>query len=250
MRGSETSEEQVRQEICRVGKLLFERGFVAGTEGNISVRLSEREVLVTPTRVSKGMMTPEMLVKVDLFGRLVEGRRSPTSELKMHLRIYRERPDVRAVVHAHPPYATAHAVAGIPLDRAFLPESVIYVGEVPIAPYALPSTEEVAEAIAPYLRDHHALLLENHGAVAWADDLWSAYFLLENVEQMAKIHFLARTLGRIRGLSHARVQELESIKEAMGSFVRSPRGFPCPSGVDICAEDFERGSKPRSEKGR
>ncbi|MBE3595756.1 MAG: class II aldolase/adducin family protein [Hydrogenibacillus sp.] len=230
------AERRVREEICRVGKLLFERGFVAGTEGNISVRMSDREIIVTPTRVSKGMLTPDMLVKVDLSGRPIEGEGRPSSELKMHLRIYRDRPEIRAVVHAHPPYATAHAVAGIPLERAFLPEAVIYVGEVPIAAYGLPSTDEVPEAIAPYIADHHALLLENHGALAWAEDLWAAYFLLENVEQMAKIHWLARQLGRVQVLSNARVRELVAIKEALGIRVKSPVGVACPDGVSVCAD--------------
>lgn len=230
----EDKEKYLREEICRIGRLLFDRMFVAGTEGNISARLSDDVILVTPTQVSKGMISPEMITKVDLFGNVISGGLNPSSELPMHLRIYTKRPDVHAVVHAHPPFATAHAVTGISFDLAFLPESVVYLGEIPIAPYGLPSSNEIPDAIEPYLADHTALLLENHGALTWGKDLLTAYYHMENLEQMAKIHVYGRILGDIKYLSQKRVDELIRIKNELGSKNKPPKGLPCPDGKDIC----------------
>ncbi|MBE3595237.1 MAG: class II aldolase/adducin family protein [Candidatus Carbobacillus altaicus] len=230
----ENKEMSLREEMCRIGKLLFDRMFVAGTEGNVSVRLSNDEILVTPTQVSKGMMRPEMMVKVDLSGNVLSGELKPSSELPMHLKIYNDRPDVKAVVHAHPPYATAHAVSGVPFDRAFLPEAVVYLGDIPIAPYGLPSSQEIPEAIQPYLADHTALLLENHGALTWGEDLLTAYFHMENLEQLAKIHLYSRMLGGVRYLSQKRVDELIRLKDGLGSTNKPPKGVHCPDGKDLC----------------
>lgn len=159
----EYAEGKAKEEICQIGKLLFDKGFVVANDGNISIRISEDEIIITPTRVSKGFLTPEMLVKVNRKGEVLEGRFKPSSRLKMHLRVYEEGPDVRAVVHAHPPYATAYAVAGIPLDQAMMPEAVVLVGTVPIATYGTPSNEEVPNAIAVHVKNHQALFLEIMG---------------------------------------------------------------------------------------
>lgn len=228
------NEQQIKREICEVGALLFEKGMVAANDGNISVRVGPNEVWVTPTGVSKGFMTPDMLVKVNLDGDVLEGERKATSELKMHLRVYREREDVKAVVHAHPPHATAFAIAGIPLDQAIMPESVVLLGTIPLAEYGTPSTEEVPEAVGKYVRNHRGLLLENHGALTWGEDVFSAYFTMEQLEFTAKINWLARQIGGVRELSMARVAQLNVLRDKMGLFGETPSGVECPTGVDVC----------------
>lgn len=244
-------EDKARQEICEIGKLLFDKGFVAANDGNVSVRLSEDEILTTPTQVSKGFLTPDLLVKVNMKGEVISGERKPSSELKMHLRVYQERPDVRAVVHAHPPHATAFAIAGIPLDRAVMPESVVLLGTVPIAEYGTPSTEEIPNAVAKYVKNHRALLLENHGALTWGEDLYSAYFLMESLEFTAKVRLYAKLLGRERELSVKRVEQLLEIREKMGIKGETPKGLECDRDVcEIPAEenDFAKLSSQEMEK--
>ena len=222
------------EEICQVGRILFDKGFVASNDGNLSVRISEEVILTTPTGVSKGFLKPDMLVKLNLQGDVLEGTLEPSSELKMHLRVYSERQDVRAIVHAHPPYATTYAIAGIPLNQAMMPEAVIALGTVPIVEYGTPSTEEIPNAVAHYIHSYHALLLENHGALTWGKDLFSAYFLMESLEFVAKVNFNVKLLGRERELSQGRVQELLDIKEKMGIKGESPLGISCDSGESVC----------------
>ncbi|ARE86066.1 class II aldolase/adducin family protein [Clostridium formicaceticum] len=206
----------MREEICQIGKRMYDREFVAANDGNISVRISENEIWTTPTGVSKGFMTPEMLVKVDLQGKVLEGDSKPSSELKMHLKVYEERPEIKAVVHAHPLTATVLAVAGIPLDQALLPEAIVTLGTVPIAPYATPSTEEVPESIASYLKDHNAVLLENHGALTWGRDILEAYYRMETLEFYAKIILTTRMLGQANELPYDKIAGLLKIRESMG----------------------------------
>src|SRR5690242_5245041 len=176
--------DQLRNDIVEVGRRLWTRGFVASNDGNISVRIGPDRLLVTPASVSKGFMTPEMMVITDLDGGLVEGApgRKPSSEIMMHLEAYKARADVGAVVHAHPPLSTGFAVAGIPLDRAVLAEVVTTLGSIPIAEYGTPSTRELADAVAPYVRIHDGLLLANHGALALGKDLFGAYYKMETIE--------------------------------------------------------------------
>ena len=210
-------EEQVKQQICQIGKRMYDSGFVAANDGNISVRLSENEVLTTPTGVSKGFMTPEMLVKVDLEGRVLAAVSDwrPSSELKMHLRVYQERPDVRAVVHAHPPYATTFAVARKPLNKPLIAEAVVSLGCVPVTEYATPSTKEVPEAVAGYLEHFDAVLLANHGALAWGQDLLTAYHKLESVEFYAKLTFLSKELAEAKELTDTQVECLYEIRKKL-----------------------------------
>ena len=185
-----------RELLCEIGKLLYDRGYVAANDGNLSLKVGEECLLTTPSGVSKGRMTPEMLLLTDLEGRVLEGDRHPTSELKMHLAVYRNRPDVRAVVHAHPPVSTAFAVCRQGLETPYLAEMVVGLGSVPCTPaFAMLSTEEVPESILPYLPDHNAVLLANHGALAWGGDAWEAFDRLETVEHTAKIVLNARLLG-------------------------------------------------------
>ena len=156
-------------------------GFVAANDGNISVKVSENEYYCTPTGVSKGFMTPDMIIKIDADGNKLEGKLNPSSEIKMHMRVYRERPDVNAVVHAHPPTATAYAVAGIPLDKYLLPEAILVLGDVPICKYGTPSTMEIPDSLEPYIQTHDAFLLQNHGALTVGCNLTKAFFVMEEV---------------------------------------------------------------------
>ena len=186
------TETQTRADIVEVGRRLWVQGFVASNDGNISVRLGADRVLTTPKSVSKGFMTPEMMVVTDLSGRKISGERDASSELKMHLEVYHQRPDVGAVVHAHPATATGFAVAGVPLNRAVLAEVITTLGGIPIAEYATPSTAELPAAIRDYIKSHDGLLLANHGALAVAADLFTAYYRMETIEHFAKISLVAR----------------------------------------------------------
>lgn len=210
------SDSQAKAQILAAGLKIYQRGLVAANDGNLSVRVGENALWVTPTGVSKGAMTEDMLVKLDLDGNLLEGTRKPSSETKMHLRIYRENPDVRAVVHAHPPAATAFAAAGIPLDRPVLQEAVVQLGEVPVAPFALPGSQAVADSVAPFCRTHRALLLEYHGAVTWGDTMEQAHYRLECLEQMALVTLHLKTLGCDRVMPPSLVKDLEGLRPAWG----------------------------------
>ena len=221
------NEEQVRAEIVEVGRRLWMRGYVASNDGNISVRLDDDRLITTPKSVSKGFMTADMMVVTDLTGRKLAGERDPSSELKMHLQVYRDRPDARAVVHAHPPTATGFAVAGIPLDRAVLAEVVTTLGSIPIAEYATPSTDELPAACSKYLKAHDGLLLANHGALAIGPDLLTAYHRMETIEHFARISLVAWTLGREHLLSREEVQRLQGLRGMYG--IASP--------APVCTDD-------------
>jgi L-fuculose-phosphate aldolase len=212
------NDSQLRDDIVEIGRRLWLRGFVASNDGNISVRIADDRVLMTPTAVSKGFMTPDMMVITDMEGTLVSGApgRKPSSEIKMHLVAYRQRPDVRAVVHAHPPLATGFAVAGIPLDRAVLAEVVTTLGSIPIAEYATPSTQELPDAVKPYVKAHDGLLLANHGALALGADLFGAYYKMETIEHFARISLVARQLGRENLLSREEVDRLQGLRSRYG----------------------------------
>ena len=205
--------QQEREAVCRVGKLLYERGYVAANDGNISVKVGEDRLLITPSGVSKGRMTPEMLLVTDLDGNVLEGDRHPSSEGKMHLEVYRGRPDVNAVVHAHPPVATAFAVCRRGLETPYLSELVAGLGQVPCTTsFAMLSTEEVPESVRPSLANHNALLLANHGALAWGGDLWEAFDRLEAVEHTAKIVLNAQLLGGGVPLTEEEVARLQGLR--------------------------------------
>jgi L-fuculose-phosphate aldolase len=223
--GTMTSEPQLRADIVEVGRRLYARGYTASNDGNISVRLDAGRLLMTPKSVCKGFMAPEMMCVTDLDGRKLAGDRDPSSEMQMHLEVYRQRPDVNAVVHAHPPTATAFAVAGIPLDRAVLAEVVTTLGSVPIADYATPSTKELPEAVRKYVKAHDGMLLANHGALTLGADLFSAYYKMETIEHFAKISLTARMLGGERLLSREEVTRLQGLRGMYG--IASPAPI-CP----------------------
>jgi len=225
--------DQLRADIVEVGRRLWVRGYVASNDGNISVRVGADRLLMTPANVSKGFMTPDMMVVTDLEGTLISGApgRKPSSEILMHLVAYRERPDVNAVVHAHPPLSTGFAVAGIPLDRAVLAEVVTTLGAIPIAAYGTPSTSELASTVAPYVRAHDGLLLANHGALALGADLFAAYYKMETIEHFARISLVARMLGREHLLSREEVERLQALRGRYGIAAPAPI-CPDPSPAD------------------
>jgi L-fuculose-phosphate aldolase len=208
-------EQTARREIVRVGQLMYERGYVVSSDGNISVRLDDGRVVATPTQVSKGRMTEEMLAVTDLEGKALNDRRA-SSELAMHLLIYGERDDVRAVCHAHPPHGSAFAVAGLAIDQPILSEVILTLGCVPLAEYGTPSTDELTETMRPLVKHHHALLMANHGAVAYGASLWQAFDRLETLEHTAKIAILARVLGGARNLPPDSIEKLIDIRERAG----------------------------------
>ncbi len=217
-------ELSIKQQICDIGKRIYDKGMVASNDGNISVKLNDNEFLCTPTGVSKGFMTPEYICKVDRDGKVLEANPGfkPSSEIKMHMRVYKERPDVNAVVHAHPMYATGFAIAGIPLTQPIMPEAVISLGAVPIAEYGTPSTEEIPDAISKYLQSYDAVLLENHGALSFSDSLLNAYHKMESVEFYAKLLYISKQLGGPKELSESQVQRLYEIRRQFGMTGKHP----------------------------
>ncbi len=220
-------EERIRADIVEVGRRLHERGYVASNDGNISVRLDDDRILTTPTGVSKGFMTPDMMVTTDLQGVQLTGDRKASSELLMHLAVYEHRSEIKAVVHAHPPAATGFAVAGIPLDRAVLAEVIVTLGSIPIAEYGTPSTSELDDAVRKYISAHDGLLLANHGALTIAQELFTAYYRMETIEHFARISIVARLLGNERILSREEVTRLENLRGSYGIGPSAP----------ICADE-------------
>ena len=211
------SEKQATKALIDIGQRMYLRGFVAANDGNISVKTADHEVWATPTGVSKGYMKKKMLVKVDLDGNVLEGTYKPSSELKMHLRAYRENKDIRAVCHAHPPICTCYAIAGIPLDVPVLAEAIITLGNVTIAPYAELGSKEVPEVIAPYCHTHNGILLANHGAVTWAEDIYEAYYRLESMEYYANILLITgKILGRQNQLTKEQIDALLAMRDKFG----------------------------------
>ena len=202
-------------DLCEVCHLMWSQGWVAANDGNVSVRRDEGTIVCTPSGVSKREIEPDMLVVIDSAGRVVEGDRRPSTEMAMHLRCYADREDVRAVVHAHPPYATAFAAADRALDGYGLIETVLTVGAVPVVPFAMPGTDDVAEAIAPYLSHHDALLLRAHGALTVGGDLRTAYYRMESLEQFAKISLAAHQLGGMKDLPR---QDIDTLMQRRESF--------------------------------
>ena len=229
-----SSESQLRADIVEVGRRLYARGYTASNDGNISVRLGADRLLMTPANVCKGFMNEQMMVITDLDGNKMSGERKPSSEMQMHLEVYRQRPEIQAVVHAHPPVATAFAVAGIPLDRAVLAEVVTTLGSVPIAEYATPSTKELPEAVRKYVRAHDGMLLANHGALTLGNDLYSAYYKMETIEHFARISLTARLLGREHLLSRDEVMRLQNLRSTYG--IAAPAPF-CPDPDTPAADD-------------
>lgn len=216
------NEKLLKEEICEIGRRVYTNGFVAANDGNITVKISDDEYLTTPTGISKGYLTPDMIVKVNSVGEVLDGTYKPSSEVKVHLKVYKERPDVGAVIHAHPPYATVYAIAGIPLDKNMLPETIFNLGSVPIAEYAIPGSQELADGMTMYLQRHDALLLGNHGSVTVGQDLIGAYYKLETLEYYAKITFLTSLIGGQKELPKNEIEKLINNRRAANLPGRHP----------------------------
>ncbi len=223
------NEDMIKQEMCEIGRRVYERGMVAANDGNFSVKINENEFLCTPTGISKGFMKPECICRIDARGQLLEenGGFRPSSEMKMHLRVYQERPDVGAVVHAHPPYATTFAAAGLELEQPILSEAVLTLGKVPVAKYGTPSTQEVPDAVAEYLQDYDAMLLANHGALTYGDSLMNAYYKMESVEFYARILYQTKMLGGAKELTREQVEDIYEIRRRSGMQGRHPAMISC-----------------------
>lgn len=215
---------EIREQICDICHKMWQLGWVAANDGNVSVKLEDGTFLATPTGISKSFITPEKLVHIDADGNILDAQEGyrPSSEIKMHLRCYAERPDVGAVVHAHPPVATGFAVANKALDEYSMIETVIALGSIPVTPYGTPSTYEVPDAIAPYLGEHDAVLLQNHGALTVGADAITAYYRMETLELFAKISLNAHLLGGAQEISRENIDRLISMREGYGVTGKHP----------------------------
>src|SRR6266704_6381488 len=232
------NEYQLKEQICEIGRRLYNRGFAAANDGNITFRLNDNAFLCTPTMVSKGFMKPEDVCKVDAEGKQLAGVRKRTSEVLLHLAVYKNRPDINAVVHCHPPHATAFAVAHEPIPKCVLPEVEVFLGEVPMARYETPGTQKFAETVIPYVKDCNTIILANHGTVTFGRDLENAYFNTEIIDAYCRILILARQLGPINYFTEQQTKELLDIKKRLG--YDDPR-FRCEN-CDLCGNSiFERG---------
>jgi L-fuculose-phosphate aldolase len=229
------TEREYRQDIVEIGKLVWQKGWVAANDGNITIRLDQDRVLCTPTGVCKGMMQPGDLIVCDLAGNKISGTKERTSEIAMHLTVYNLRPDIRAVLHAHPPVATGFAAAGRSLNLALLPEVVIGLGCVPLADYGLPGTSELTEPLLPLIPKYDALLMGNHGAVCYGEDVYKAYFRMETVEHFARISLVTELLGGATVLPRGEVDKLLESRTRYG--VKTQAAGP---GCPVAAEDVEQ----------
>jgi L-fuculose-phosphate aldolase len=241
------TEDEHRREICTAGRWIHGRGFVASTDGNISIRLDSHRILTSPTGIGKGLMSSDDLVITDLQGRKLAGRREPSTELAMHLLIYFRRPDVNAVCHAHPPIATAHAAAGLPLNKALLSEIVLSLGCIPVARYGTPGTPELSDALEPLVQNYDAILLANHGVVTCGADLLTAFFRMETVEHFAQVSLATELLGKQVLLSGRDVEKLLAARVRYGTTTAAPVSSDCPVTSDIVAGGSDRISVTREE---
>jgi L-fuculose-phosphate aldolase len=233
------TEHKIKEQICEIGRRVYAKGFAAANDGNISYRWSEKEVLCSPTMVSKGFMKPEDICKVDLEGNQLAGTRKRSSEILLHLSVYKNRPDVKAVVHCHPPHATAFAVAGVPIPQCVLPEVEVFLGDVPTAVYDTPGTQKFADTIVPHLKASNTIILASHGTVTFGPDLEKAYWNSEIIDAYCRILILARQLGNVNYFTPQQTKELLELKKRLGyDDLRNREGENC----DLCANAaFGRG---------
>jgi len=228
------TEGECRADLVRVCRLIYEKGWVAMNDGNVSIRLNKDHILCTPTAVSKGQVEADDLIICDLTGNKVAGRRERTSEIAMHITVYEMRPDIFSVVHAHPPVSTGFATAGRALDKALLPEVVIQLGAVPLAAYGLPGTAALSDGMLPFIPNYDAVLLENHGCTTWGSDVWQAFFRMEMVEHFARITFVAEMMGGAKPLPR---EEVERLFAARSRYNVNSRSNMAP-GMPLVAEDI------------
>jgi L-fuculose-phosphate aldolase len=232
------TEREVRDEIIEIGRLVFQKGWVAANDGNITVRMDQDRIMATPTGVCKGMMHPDDLIVVDMQGNKIYGRKERTSEIAMHLCVYNLRPDIRAVVHAHPPVATGFAAAGKPLNLALLPEVIISLGCVPLADYGLPGTPALTDPLLPYIPKYDAILMGNHGAVCYGEDVFKAYFRMETVEHFARISLVAELLGGAKVLPRTEVDKLIESRTRYGVKAAEDMSGDCSDRICLTRDEL------------
>jgi L-fuculose-phosphate aldolase len=231
---------QLKLEICDIGRRIYNKGFAAGNDGNISYRLGPNEVLCTPTMVSKGFLTPDMLCTVDMEGKQLSGRLKRTSEVLLHLAIMKKRPEVKSVVHCHPPHATAFAVAREPIPQCVLPEVEVFLGDVPITKYETPGGQKFADTILPFVEKANVIILANHGTVSYGETVERAYWWTEILDGYCRILMLAKDLGRVNYFTQDKERELLDLKTKWG--FKDARLAPGMEDCDICANDVFRDS--------
>jgi L-fuculose-phosphate aldolase len=229
---------KIKQEICDIGKRIYQKGFAAANDGNISYRADENQVVCTPTLICKGFLTPDDLCVVDMQGNKISGRRKPTSEVKLHLTIMKERPEIKSVVHCHPPHATAFGIAREPVPQCVLPEVEIFLGDVPIAKYALPGSQEFADTILPFVHKTNVIILANHGTVSFGETVERAYWWTEILDAYCRILMLARGLGRVNYFTEPEAKALLDLKEKFG--MKDPRSEMI--NCELCSNDVFRDS--------
>jgi L-fuculose-phosphate aldolase len=209
-------DRKIKEEICEIGRRVYDKGFAAANDGNISIRVGENEVVCSPTMICKGFMKPEDICAVDLDGNQLAGKRKRTSEILLHLTIMKHRPDVKAVVHCHPPHATAFAVAGEAIPQCILPEVEVFMGEVPIAPYETPGAQGFADTVLPFLEATNTIILKNHGTVSFGATLEEAYWKTEILDAYCRILLLSKQLGGVDYLNEQKSRELLDLKKRLG----------------------------------
>ncbi|NMC19402.1 MAG: class II aldolase/adducin family protein [Thermogutta sp.] len=229
---------KIKQEICEIGDRLYKRGFAAANDGNISYRIGENEVLCSPTMICKGFMKPDDLCTVDMEGKQIAGRRKPTSEIKLHLAIMKSRADIKSVVHCHPPHATAFGIAREAVPMCVLPEVEIFLGEVPIARYATPGSQEFADTILPFVQKSNVIILANHGTVSFGDTVERTYWYTEILDAYCRMLMLALSLGRVNYFTEPEAKALLDLKEKLG--LKDPRAEL--QNCELCANDVFRDS--------
>ncbi len=211
----ERSLQTLKRQITEIARLCWDRGYIGAIDGNISVKLDDGTLLITPSGTIKFLIEPDMIVRTDAQGTPLSGGRAST-EIKMHVACYQERPDIRAVVHAHPPTAVAFSLAGLDMMKALIPELIVTLGAIPTAPYGTPGTEELPDSVREYVRCSDAIIMERHGALCLGKDLLDAYKKLEQIEHNAKIIYMAHTLGRVRELPQPEVEKLLATRSQLG----------------------------------
>ncbi|TWU56196.1 class II aldolase/adducin family protein [Rubripirellula reticaptiva] len=231
---------KIKQDMCDIGRRIYDRQFAAANDGNITVRVSENEVLCTPTLHCKGFLTPDDISLVDMTGKQLSGRKKRSSEALLHLEIYRQREDIKSVVHCHPPHATAFAIAREPIPQCILPEVEVFLGDVPITKYETPGGQSFADTIIPFVNRTNVMILANHGTVSYGETVEQAYWWTEILDAYCRMLILAKQLGGVSYLSGEKSQELLDLKEQWG--YKDPRNTPEYENCDICANDIFRDS--------
>jgi L-fuculose-phosphate aldolase len=235
-----TNIHKIKLDICEIGRRIYDKGFAAANDGNITVRIGENEVLCTPTMHSKGFLKPDDICTIDMTGKQLAGSKKRSSEALLHLEIYKQRPDVKSVVHCHPPHACAFAIAREPIPQCILPEVEVFLGDVPITTYETPGGQDFANTVIPFVNKTNIVVLANHGTVSYGENVERAYWWTEILDAYCRMLILAKSLGRVNYFSESKERELLALKDKWG--FSDPRNTPEYKDCDICANDIFRES--------